>query len=90
MEKGMATDWFSVSMMPPNRVDAACRRWEGGEKSGNSVLLQDTMACLPHTASTLLAGITLTENQSLPTPFPIKTVYLSFFFILYNDQPMNN
>ena len=89
MEKSVATDWFSVSMMPANRVNAAWGRWEG-EKSSNSVLLQDKMARLPHTPSTLLADITLTENQSLPTPFPIWTVYLSFFFILYKDQPMHN
>jgi hypothetical protein len=71
MEKGVATDRFSVSMMPTHRADTSWRRWEGGEKSTNLVLLWDKMACLPHTASTILAGITLIENQSLPTPFPI-------------------
>ena len=30
---------------------------------------------LHHTASNLLAGTTLTNNQSLPTPFPISTTY---------------
>lgn len=35
----MGGDWFSVTMVPANRVGAMCWRWEGGEKSSGSVLL---------------------------------------------------
>jgi len=88
MGKGVATDWFSVSI-PANRDDAAWGRWEGGEKSSNSVLLQDKWpASLTLHQPYWLASHLLRTNHC--PHLSLYKLWNQVFFFLYDDQPMHN